>query len=816
MGFASEQRVVAARMARVTTGAWMPTRTAQPCAERGDVEALIRGVLSAGQLDAVELHLAECTSCRSYFRQQTAARYPKIRNYTITGEVGRGGFGVVYRAVHHAKQRVEAIKVLFGKTAQRVAYFENEVRLVANLNHPHIATLYDAQLRGSPPYYAMEYVKGRQLDAYFQSGEVSLEERIELFKQVALAVGYAHAEGVIHRDLKPQNILIDEEGAPHIVDFGIAKRFDMDAGVAEAERRAEGAIGTYGYISPEQLAGRDVDARADIFTLGALLFHMITGQPARFAPHVDRLTEVLRERRVSRADDLAAIIACCVREAREERYPTCEALVADLDNYLGGKAIVARRDAPPGEQVARISGLVLRNYPLPVQTLVAVVLAALLTWSFWTTGANFMMAGTRSARTVLVGVDEATFEAVRSGALEEVVPGLGAVDVDDPQGRLDLRLLYGKLMERIGAARPNVVVWDYYFRRCHPDPAVDAALVRGMRAVGAPVVVGSLLFDLNAEPMICARVRAAVHGCGSIMATRPGAHDETIYPLLVIERGYNRPIPSLALAGFAAARRPDCEFEVRVKGQEIHVAYRKREVKPGEPKWLDPASTDVVPVFRTERASDRAMGLNPGDVCRFGRHELEQMPGTIAEPVSAMDVLTADAAQLRGWFDGAAVLVGQTLPGVDLHRWNGDEALYGCQAQAMLLTGLLEREHVKRMGRADLLLRVCAWGLLAAFVVNLIPSRMLLPVESAWWAALVMVLLSLAVVLAVSYHAHDRLVVELGIGGSALLASGAGALVVRALHERQLRLTPAPMWATDGTTASTTLLATTRNPSSRS
>lgn len=225
---------------------------------------------------------------------------------------------MVYKVIHHAKERVEALKVLFGKTPIRAAYFQNEVHLIAKLRHANIATLYEAHL-GTPPYYTMEFVEGEQLDDYVRSRHLPLVDRIQLVKTVAEAVGYAHEQGVVHRDIKPQNILIGTDGQPHIIDFGIAKKLVLrEVSEDDPPSSPEGVMGTFGYIAPEQIAGEQVDERADIYALGALLYHCITGDPAKFANCSERLTQILYERQVTRAADLAAIIARCVHPVPEE------------------------------------------------------------------------------------------------------------------------------------------------------------------------------------------------------------------------------------------------------------------------------------------------------------------------------------------------------------------------------------------------------------------------------------------------------------------------------------------------------------------
>lgn len=779
----------------------MATRAAQSCSHQPATAALAREALRGAERDAVERHLQLCESCRTLFRRESAGRFPRVRNYTIVAELGRGGFGVVYKAIHHSKGRFEALKLLFGKTAQRAAYFENEVRLVAQLKHPNIATLYEANLNTLPLYYTMEFVEGAQLDDYFRTHDVALEQRIELVRTVAAAMGYAHQQGVIHRDLKPQNILIDPQGQPRIVDFGIAKRLGLESDGAAPEstgtQRDEGALGTYGYISPEQLAGRDVDSRADVYSLGALLFHVITGQPARFAPEIERLREVLQERRVSRADDLAAIIACCVRPAPQDRYATCQALVDDLDRYLAGHAIAARADISAGDRVARVVALILRNHPLSVILAAAALVAFALTGIFWTAGAHRASQPTGPAQTALIAILPSTIQALEAGVIGQDLPGL------DPANRRSFRLLYGQLLERLAAVNPRVVVWDFYFPEC--EPAYDAAFLRGIRAVGAPVIVGDDNPDLNAEPRLCAALRAAVRGWGTLHGTRPGVFEGAVFVPLVLQRGFNPPIPALGLAAFAAASRPDCDPDFRIETDHVAVRYRKHAPAPGETRWRP--DVDRLPIFKLQTAKANESVLLPGDRCFFGRFTLRALPDWIQNPIPLERALTATADELRDWFAGRAVLVGQMVPPFDQFEFEPQRFIFGAQVQALVLNDLLVGALAQRFDRWGLAWRVCAWCALATLIVLILPVRGTRAFGAVGAAVSALMLLGFVLAMLATPFVNSRWQVETSVAVAALLSAGGAAYLVKLRHQRHLHLTPGPGWPSDGAPTSTTLLA---------
>ncbi|MFQ5805575.1 MAG: serine/threonine-protein kinase, partial [Phycisphaerae bacterium] len=557
----------------------------EPCPQRELVEAFAHDQLDDAERREAERLLEQSEPCRELFRQLTAGRYPRLPNYTIIGQIGKGGFGVVYKAIHHAKERIEALKILFSKTPLLTSYFENEVHLIARLRHANIATLYEAQLSTPPLYYTMEFVEGERLNDYLKRHEVSLAARIDIIKSVARAVGYAHTKGVVHRDLKPQNVLLDREGQPHVVDFGIAKKLALvEARLPEAEGASqkdhEGAVGTLGYIAPEQEKGGPIDERADIYALGALLFHCVSGEPARLASVPDQRIRILRERQVAQPDDLAAIIARCVKVSPSDRYATCADFVADLDNYLSSRPIDAREDRTWVDQVFRIAALVMRESPVTVRTAVLILVAAFLTWYFWAVEAWTSGGRTSGDRTVLIGFTDKTVEAVKEGRIGADLPGLSAYNA------WSWRILYGKLMERLAEASPRVVVWDGWFDKCSD---FDEQLVRGLRALRAsdvPVIVGALRFDLNGEPEICPAIRTEIDGYGTVFGTETGKHQNVYEVAHCIQRGYEWPIPGLALAAFAACRFRDCDYRLRLDAdaRRLYLQYRKRN-PAGKPTW---------------------------------------------------------------------------------------------------------------------------------------------------------------------------------------------------------------------------------------
>ena len=228
--------------------------------------------------------------------------------YQILAFIGRGGFGEVYQALDPRLERKVAVKVLRPELAEdfeRLRRFEQETRAVARLNHPNIVHVFDTGVHDGMPYLAMEWIDGPSLRALMGGKPVPWRRATELAVQIAAGLGAAHDAAIVHRDLKPENVLIGQDGRVRIVDFGLAKRFQQVsfdsqaltlASLEPSVSEAGALVGTLAYMAPEQLDGRTVDGRADLFALGVILWEMITGS-APFAGEttVDLMHAILRE-----------------------------------------------------------------------------------------------------------------------------------------------------------------------------------------------------------------------------------------------------------------------------------------------------------------------------------------------------------------------------------------------------------------------------------------------------------------------------------------------------------------------------------------
>ncbi len=275
--------------------------------------------------------------------------------YEILAELGSGGMGRVLRARHVALQREVALKVLGDRFASDESYrqrFLKEARAAARLNHPNIVQIYDFGRVDSTFYIAMEFVRGESVgDRLRRSGSFPEADAVAIVRQAGVALRVAHEAGIVHRDVKPDNLILSVDGVVKLVDLGLAKSIADDANLTQT-----GIVsGTPHYISPEQIAGlRDIDGRADIYSLGATLFHMVTGRTPFegtsammiVARHLHDDPADPREFAPGASAGVCAVIRRMMAKNRDQRYPDMSAAVADLLVLESGRTTGAQASAP--------------------------------------------------------------------------------------------------------------------------------------------------------------------------------------------------------------------------------------------------------------------------------------------------------------------------------------------------------------------------------------------------------------------------------------------------------------------------------------
>jgi serine/threonine protein kinase/tetratricopeptide (TPR) repeat protein len=289
-------------------------------------------------------------------RVKATARAAKILgelgDYELLEEVGRGGQGVVFRARQKSLNRIVALKVIgLGQWATKahLRRFRLEAEAAASLDHPCIVPIYEVGERDGQCYFSMKFVEGGQLDEVVRRTPISIRQAVELIAKVARTVHYAHGHGILHRDIKPGNILLDAKGEPQLTDFGLARLVESESTVT----RTLEVLGTPSYMAPEQAAGNNatLTSATDVYGLGAVLYQLLTGHPPFAGGTTYETIKLLletepRQPRLWNAKidrDLSTICLTCLEKDPERRYSSALALAEDFDRWLKHEPIQARR-----------------------------------------------------------------------------------------------------------------------------------------------------------------------------------------------------------------------------------------------------------------------------------------------------------------------------------------------------------------------------------------------------------------------------------------------------------------------------------------
>ncbi|MGJ8636906.1 MAG: tetratricopeptide repeat protein [Phycisphaerales bacterium] len=365
-----------------------------------------------------------------------------IGRYRIESLIGQGGMGAVYKAQQDSPRRTVALKVIKAGVASKnlLLRFEIEAQILGKLDHPGIATIYEAgtfdEGQGTQPFFAMEFVEGQELLDYANSKNLGTRDRLTLLAKIADAVQHAHQKGIIHRDLKPGNILVNNKGQIKILDFGVARATDADIQTATMQTDIGQLIGTIPYMSPEQASGNpdDLDTRSDVYAIGVIAYELLTGQ----MPYDLKQKMIHEAVRVIREDqpkalstinktfrgDVEIIVSKALVKEKEHRYQSASDLSSDIERYLSNEPIEAR---PPSTwyQLTKFSK---RNKALVVgviAVLIVSVAGALIS-------INFAMGEAEQKRIAIQAADDARIaeesaqiaqsaEAERAQQLQQVV-----------------------------------------------------------------------------------------------------------------------------------------------------------------------------------------------------------------------------------------------------------------------------------------------------------------------------------------------------------------------------------------------------------
>ena len=320
--------------------------------------------------------------------ESAATMLGELGDYELLEEIGRGGQGVVFRARQKSLNRIIALKVIrLGQWASKVHLkrFRLEAEAAARLEHPGIVPIHEVGERDGSCYFSMKFIEGGQLDEVVRRTPMSIRQAADLIAKVARTVHYAHGHGILHRDIKPGNILLDAKGEPHLTDFGLARLVESESSVTQTLD----VLGTPSYMAPEQAVGNNaaVSSATDVYGLGAVLYQLLTGQPP-FAGGTTYETIKLLEDTEPRPPrllnpkvdrDLSTICLKCLEKDPKRRYSSALALAEDLEHWLKHEPIAARRVGP----LVRGGKWVRRNPSMAVMAVMLLALAVPLGVMVW-------------------------------------------------------------------------------------------------------------------------------------------------------------------------------------------------------------------------------------------------------------------------------------------------------------------------------------------------------------------------------------------------------------------------------------------------
>jgi serine/threonine protein kinase/tetratricopeptide (TPR) repeat protein len=320
-------------------------------------------------------------------------------DYQIVEEIGRGAQGVVYRAHQKSLNRTVALKVIgLGQwsSTPHLKRFRHEAEAAASLEHPQIVPIYEIGERDGSCYFSMKFVEGGRLDEVVKRESMSPRRAAELLVKIARTVQFAHEHGILHRDIKPGNVLLDAHGEPHLTDFGLARLIEQESTITNSFE----VLGTPSYMPPEQATGqtKEITAAADVYSLGAVFYHLLAGEPP-FAGGTtyETIRMVLENQarnprtRNPKVDiDVATICLKCLEKDPKNRYQTAKALADDIDRWLLHEPILARRTGV----LSRTGKWVRRNPAVTALAAIIIVLALVVGAMTWRTiGAGLPQSG---------------------------------------------------------------------------------------------------------------------------------------------------------------------------------------------------------------------------------------------------------------------------------------------------------------------------------------------------------------------------------------------------------------------------------------
>ncbi len=699
------------------------------CLTDEQLAAYSRHALAATETSSAETHLSDCDRC---FRRLVAvgrrAHLPDIPDCLVIHEVGRGRFGVVYKAWRLSDPpRLVALKVLSDPGPMERNRFEREIAVLKHIDSPWIVKCLDAGETGGARYFLMDYVHGVHLDDYMSRPGGELADKLRVFEQVCRAVAHAHAQGVAHRDLKPRNILIDGQGDPHILDFGICavETADWSSWDRVTITQRGDVIGTLKYMSPEQAWGGvagAIDERSDIWSLGMMLYEIVTNGQYPYAlnctpdkPAPEALLERIRKElpRLPRLDhlprgrDLETLLERCLTWEPAHRLSSAGQLADDLKRYIRKERI---RTRPPSAlyRARRLAvGSALRaRWALHASLVAAALLGLAFLTFFLNTGwlvqgreyaeqprATAPAGATTHDDLLVIGVNDMTPARVVAFAAEE---GIEGVNHSPPSWRG----VHARLLERLAAARPRAIVWDYYFRSAQPADESLAQAILAAEGAGVPVVLAAFACDDAGRPEISPllaerlgrQLRFGIIAARD-MVERPGEF------VMVVRRPDGAILPGLALTTMASLLHPAARLEIDWSQRNLWVELLY-ELSPGAYR----RQRDRLALTTSFPTDLTMVSLRAGDLVGCCTFPLDAPANWERRTIAYEALLAADDDALREWAAGRVLVIGdlrtlQTTPAPDRHAVRYGSATVsdvpGVFLLADALTGLLDRRYIK-------------------------------------------------------------------------------------------------------------------------